>query len=165
MNPKARHHTSLPTIQNTNMWQDPHKPSHTVGDFSMPIGKIEQSNVGDFELSTEHVSINRTNSEIGRKFDNGKVRYSLVPPYALESVARNLTVGLSKYSAHNWQKVPNAKERYLDALYRHLEAYRKGEINDPESSVDDMPHLAAVIANAMFLLEFDLNPNLEEVKE
>lgn len=93
----------------------------------------------------------------GYKLDNNKLQYSLIPPLALEALARNLTAGLSKYPKYNWKKVENAEERYLDALYRHLEAHRKGELYDSESSVENMPHLAAVAVNAMFLLEFMLS--------
>ena len=96
----------------------------------------------------------------GYKLDNNKLQYSLIPPLALEALARNLTAGLSKYPKDNWKKVDNAEERYLDALYRHLEAHRKGEVYDSESSLDKMPHLAAVAVNAMFLLEFLLTPEL-----
>ncbi len=102
----------------------------------------------------------------GTKYDGDKLQYSLIPPHALMEVARNLTIGLKKYKERdNWKKVPNANQRYLDALYRHLEAHRRGEVYDPDSSVPDMPHLAAVAVNAMFLLEFMLNKDLEEVKE
>lgn len=111
--------------------------------------------------SPEQVLHNVENTE-GVKYDSDKIQYSLIPPYALESVAKNLTAGLKKYPGRdNWKLVDNAKERYLDALYRHLEAHRKGEFIDSESSVENMPHLAAVIANAMFLLEFELNPELK----
>lgn len=103
--------------------------------------------------------------EKGYKLDNNKLQYSLIPPLALEAVAKNLTAGLSKYPRDNWKKVENSEQRYLDALYRHLEAHRKGEVFDSESSVDKMPHLAAVAVNAMFLLEFLLNPELETNKE
>ena len=99
---------------------------------------------------------------IGTKYDQDKLQYSLIPPYALEQVAKNLTVGLKKYKErNNWKKVEGAEQRYLDALYRHLEAYRRGEVYDPDSSVPDMPHLAAVAVNAMFLLEFMLDPELK----
>lgn len=99
----------------------------------------------------------------GTKYDQDKLQYTLIPPHALAEVARNLTIGLKKYKERdNWKKVPNAEQRYLDALYRHLEAHRKGEIYDPDSSVPDMYHLSAVIVNAMFLLEFMLNPDLKE---
>lgn len=102
----------------------------------------------------------------GVKFDGDKTQYSLVPPYALKAIADNLTAGLKKYPGrNNWKLVPNAQERYLDALYRHLEAHRRGEVFDTESSVEGTTHLSAVAVNAMFLLEFLLDPNLKEVKE
>lgn len=99
---------------------------------------------------------------VGTKYDQDKLQYSLIPPHALEQVAKNLTVGLKKYKErNNWKKVQDAEQRYLDALYRHLEAHRRGELYDPDSSVPDMPHLAAVAVNAMFLLEFMLDPELK----
>ena len=98
----------------------------------------------------------------GVKYDSDKLQYSLIPPYALEAVAQNLTDGLKKYpERNNWVKVPNAQERYMDALYRHLEAHRKGEIYDTDNVNPENTHMAAVVANAMFLLEFMLNPKLK----
>jgi hypothetical protein len=103
------------------------------------------------------------NQPVGTKYDQDKLQYSLIPPYALEQIAKNLTVGLKKYKErNNWKKVQDAEQRYLDALYRHLEAHRRGEVHDPDSSVPDMPHLAAVAVNAMFLLEFMLDPQLKQ---
>ncbi len=102
----------------------------------------------------------------GTKYDDDKLQYSLIPPYALQAVARNLTIGLKKYKERdNWKKVPDAKRRYQDALMRHFEAIRRGEEYDPDSSVDDMPHMAAVAVNALFLLEFMLNPEFKEDKD
>lgn len=99
----------------------------------------------------------------GVKYDSDKLQYTLIPPLALKEVARNLTIGLKKYpERNNWKKVPNAQERYLDALYRHLEAHRAGELFDPDSSVPNMYHLAAVAVNAMFLLEFMLDEELKK---
>lgn len=104
-----------------------------------------------------------TEQVAGTKYDSGKLQFSLVPPYALAEVARNLTAGLDKYKQrNNWQLVPNAEQRYLDALYRHLEAHRRGEIYDTDSTTPNMPHMAAVAVNAMFLLEFMLNPELKK---
>lgn len=100
---------------------------------------------------------------IGTKYDEDKLQYSLIPSYALEQVAKNLTVGLKKYKERdNWKKVQGAEQRYLDALYRHLEAHRRGELYDADSSVPDMLHMAAVAVNAMFLLEFMLDPALKK---
>lgn len=101
----------------------------------------------------------------GVKFDQDKIKYSLLPSYALEAAAKNMTDGLKKYPERdNWRKVDNAQERYLDALYRHLEAHRRGNIYDTESSDPTNTHLAAVVVNAMFLLEFLLNPELNKEK-
>lgn len=102
----------------------------------------------------------------GTKYDKEKVQYSLIPPHALHEVARNLTAGLKKYKERdNWKKVQGAQQRYLDALYRHLEAHRRGELYDEESTAENMLHLSAVVVNALFLMEFILDKNLKEVKE
>jgi len=101
-------------------------------------------------------------ANVGRKYDSDKPQYRLIPPYALEEVAKNLTYGARKYSEFNWKKVPNARDRYLDACFRHVEAYRKGEKVDPENGYS---HLAAAAVNLMFMLEFDLNPDVTEIKE
>lgn len=98
----------------------------------------------------------------GTKYDQGKLQYTLVPPYALQEVARNLTEGLKKYKErNNWQKVEGAEQRYMDALMRHFEAIRRGEIYDVDSSDPTISHMSAVAVNAMFLLEFMYNPELK----
>lgn len=90
------------------------------------------------------------------KFDKGKTRMSLllagIAP-SVKAVADILTFGAEKYEAHSWKTVPNAEERYLDALYRHLNAIHSGENVDPESG---RLHWAHVACNAMFLLWFAL---------
>jgi len=89
---------------------------------------------------------------IGQKFDAGKLRYSLIPPAALKGIASVLTFGADKYGANSWKTVPNAQERYMDALYRHLEAHRAGEILDEESG---MSHLWHAMTNFAFLVDFE----------
>ena len=88
---------------------------------------------------------------IGPKFDQGKLRYSLVPPVAIKAIADVLTYGAEKYAPNSWQTVPNAEERYTDALYRHLESYRAGEELDDESK---RSHLAHALTNISFLLHY-----------
>ena len=88
----------------------------------------------------------------GLKYDGDKLRYSLIPPSALKALAEVLTFGAVKYAPNSWQLVENAEERYLDALIRHLEAYRSGERLDPESG---LPHIAHLLCNAAFLSYFD----------
>ena len=97
------------------------------------------------------------NSEnVGMKFDVGKLRYGLVPHIAFKGLAEVLTFGAEKYAPNSWQTVQNAKERYLDALYRHIEAYRNGESKDSESGIS---HLSHALANCAFLLHFEATEN------
>jgi hypothetical protein len=71
-------------------------------------------------------------------------------PNAIKGVAEVLTFGANKYSANGWQTVPNAVERYKDALYRHLNAYERGELVDEESGLS---HLLHATTNLMFIIE------------
>lgn len=66
----------------------------------------------------------------GLKYDDGKLQYGLIPPIATKSLAQVLTFGAAKYAPNSWQTVQDGERRYLDALYRHLEAYRTGESTD-----------------------------------
>jgi len=86
--------------------------------------------------------------EVGMKFDNGKLLYSLIPPETLKALAEVLTFGAQKYAPNNWQLVENGETRYLDALFRHLEAFRSGETHDPDSKLH---HLSHVLTNVAFL--------------
>jgi hypothetical protein len=89
---------------------------------------------------------------IGRKYDSGKPEFSLLPPWALESVAKVLTFGAEKYDIDNWKHVSNGDYRYRNAALRHINDYVKGEKNDPESGCN---HLAHAICCLMFILDAD----------
>lgn len=92
---------------------------------------------------------------IGEKYDEGKNRMGLYLAHcttAVKAVSDVLTFGANKYSANGWRTVPNAKERYTDALYRHLNAYHAGEEFDEESGLS---HLAHAATNIAFLIELD----------
>ena len=89
----------------------------------------------------------------GQKYDEDKTEYGLLPPIALEEVVNVLTFGAKKYGRGNWQKVPQSKRRYFNALQRHVWAWKQGEISDPESG---MHHLAHAISCLLYLLERDL---------
>lgn len=100
---------------------------------------------------------NSTKSEEGRKFDDGKLRYDLVPTYALEAVVGVLTYGAKKYDDENWRKVEDYERRYYAAALRHIEKHRQGEYLDPESG---KPHLAHAVCCLMFVLEKGEERNL-----
>lgn len=89
------------------------------------------------------------------KYDSNKIRYDLVPPSAIRGMGEVLTQGLLKYPEHNWKNCDN-KDRYIAALYRHLEAWRSGEINDPETNLH---HLKHAMTNVAFLIDLDYNPS------
>ena len=101
----------------------------------------------------EDVGYETAKLEVGRKFDGGKLEYGLLPPLALEEVVKVLTFGAQKYERDNWQKVPDAKRRYFDALQRHAWAWKQGEQMDPESGIH---HLAHAMCCLMFLYEHDI---------
>lgn len=91
--------------------------------------------------------------KIGVKYDSDKPQWSLVPWTALSQVVDVLTYGAKKYAPDNWKKVPNARQRYVDAGFRHFTAYVGGEKNDSETG---MSHLAHAMCCLLFLLAFDL---------
>lgn len=91
--------------------------------------------------------------EIGSKFDQGKARYSLVPPDAMAGFVDVLTFGAEKYSAENWKQVPDLQNRYYDALQRHLAAYRAGDKLDTESGLHHLAHAMCCVA---FMMQDDV---------
>ena len=108
-----------------------------------------QSFVHSFALRYS-ITINIKVVEQFMKFDTDKLRYDLIPPSAMKALAEVLTYGAKKYKPNNWRN--GDKDRYIAALYRHLEAWRAGEQKDDESG---MIHLAHALTNVAFLLELD----------
>jgi hypothetical protein len=86
----------------------------------------------------------------GVKYDGGKPMPRLLPPSALLAISRVLTFGAKKYSPDNWKHVVGAKERYLDAMLRHILAYNSGEILDQESGENHLAHAGCCL---LFLLD------------
>jgi hypothetical protein len=102
----------------------------------------------------------------GAKHDSGKPRMELLPFSVLVEISKVLTHGANKYAPDNWQKVPDAKNRYTGALMRHLAAWKEGENVDPESGEDKLLHIAQVACNALFLVWFETHhSNLEDKNE
>jgi hypothetical protein len=85
------------------------------------------------------------------KHDKDKPRYTLIPPGPLLELAKVMTYGAEKYEDDGWVNVvcrEGGVDRYLDACYRHIEAYRSGEVNDESG----LPHLAHAMASVMIAL-------------
>lgn len=85
--------------------------------------------------------------EKGLKYDDGKPRMELLDPDYLMEVARVLTFGATKYSAHNWRGGISIS-RLLGALLRHTMALVRGEDLDPETGLSHTAHAGCCL---MFL--------------
>lgn len=98
----------------------------------------------------------------GRKDDQEKTRWDLVPVLAEAEVAEVLTHGAAKYGAENWRQVPEPFRRYYAAHRRHMEARRRGELVDPDSG---RHHVALAISSLLFILQLDLEGQSEAPAE
>ena len=76
-----------------------------------------------------------------QKHDQGKARFDLLPPVALEEIAHVFGHGAEKYGADNW-RFGAAWSRYFAAAMRHLWAYWRGEDLDPETGRHHLAHAA-----------------------
>lgn len=98
----------------------------------------------------------------GAKLDAGKNRLGLVFTdfaKAIEQVGLVATLGAIKYTASGWVAVDKGKERYSDALFRHLVAHAKGERVDASGLL----HLAHAAWNVLAVLELELRtPTAEQ---
>lgn len=130
-----------------------------TGDEAGDYVRVKYTSGEEFYVPIDKLINARDASEegtyFGKKADNGKPRMDLLlagVPNALEGVAEVLTFGAKKYAAHSWKTVPDAADRYLAALMRHLIAHGKGELVDPESGQSHLSHAAC---NALFILELE----------
>jgi hypothetical protein len=95
----------------------------------------------------------------GVKHDQEKPDMSLLSSIALVEVAKVMTFGKTKYSAHNWRG-GFKWSRVLSAAMRHLVAYIGGEDKDPETGLSHLAHCACCV---LFLLEFEkTKPELDD---
>ena len=84
------------------------------------------------------------------KADSGKYRPSLVPSQMIRDVAAVREYGVKKYGdPDNWKRVE--RQRYVDAMYRHMLAF----VDDPTGLDEEsgLPHLWHIECNAAFLAE------------
>lgn len=92
--------------------------------------------------------------DLGRKFDQDKTDWSLLPWSEAEEIVKVLMFGAKKYDRDNWKRVKNAKLRYFSAAIRHLAAWLSGEKYDSESNLSHLSHAGCCI---LFLLWADKN--------
>lgn len=87
----------------------------------------------------------------GKKYDDNKTRFDLLPPKSLTLIADVLAAGARKYHAYNW-KGGIAYSRLYAATLRHLMAWWDGQDKDPETAISHLAHAGCCL---MFLLEFE----------
>jgi hypothetical protein len=91
--------------------------------------------------------------EEGKKLDDGKAPWDLLPINALRAVVDVLGYGARKYSPGSWRFVPDARRRYYAAALRHLTTWWEGEQDDSESK---LPHLGHAACCVLFLLSLEM---------
>jgi hypothetical protein len=102
-------------------------------------------------------------SGLGIKFDGRKPRWSLMPKGTVLQIIEVLEFGAAKYAENNWQHVPNGRQRYYDALMRHIESWWRGEKNDPESGLSHLAHAGCCLVFLMWLDQSnDKNKQLDQ---
>lgn len=79
-----------------------------------------------------------------------KIRFDLLPIIPLVEVAKVFTFGAATYGDRNWE-AGFSWSRCIGSIWRHLTKWIMGENHDDESGLN---HLAHVIANCMFLLQY-----------
>lgn len=86
----------------------------------------------------------------GLRFNEGKDRYDLIPPFAEKQYAKVLTAGSIKYSENNW-KMGMRWSKVIASLKRHTAKIESGEDYDEETGI---LHSAHIMCNAAFLTEY-----------
>jgi hypothetical protein len=90
--------------------------------------------------------------KLGKKYDEFKTDWSLLPMSTISPVISVLMFGAEKYGRDNWRKVADGPRRYYSAAQRHLAAYQSGETHDEETGE---PHLAHAMCCLIFLLALE----------
>ena len=81
----------------------------------------------------------------GRKDDQGKARFDLIPPEFLSATAGVLTFGAAKYGERNWEAGMDWGRPFA-ALQRHMWAWWGGEDCDPETGRSHLAHASCCLA-------------------
>jgi hypothetical protein len=120
--------------------------------LGLPLDMFVKEGLKQGLLKYDEPEVDTEAPELGRKFDAGKLDYTLVPFEGLEEIIKVLMFGAQKYDRHNWKHVDNAQQRYTAAAFRHMAAHAKGEKNDPETGLSHLAHAGCCV---LFLLALE----------
>jgi hypothetical protein len=107
--------------------------------------------VNKYERSEEESS--QLGQDTAARFDEGKNRHDLLPPWALDQIALVYTYGTIKYDDDNWWKGMQWK-KIIGPLLRHVWKWVRGETLDDESGLH---HLAHAAWQCFCLMEYERN--------
>ena len=88
-----------------------------------------------------------------------KTPLGLIPPYAMYLTAWAHKLGAEKYGPYNWRDTGVCASTYVNAMMRHLNAWRDGEDLDPESGIS---HLAHIACSCNILMDADYCDTLQD---
>lgn len=110
---------------------------------------VVDKNVGGIK----HDNIDKS---IFKKNDLGKEDLMLVPEEAMLEVVKVLMFGANRYGKFNWLENSDGVNwsRFANALERHYKKFKLGIDYDDDSKLYELAH---VIANALFLLTYQIN--------
>ena len=93
----------------------------------------------------------------GRKDDQGKLRYDLVPFDAIDQIVEALNFGAKKYADRNWEKGMSWSRPY-GALFRHMSAWFMSKVTGSSDRDEEtgLSHLAHAGCCVLFLLAYEL---------
>ena len=104
------------------------------------------------EIDDYMASLGLPEKTVGKKYDNDKLRWSLLPLGALQDVVKVLEFGAKKYAPDNWKYVDQAEERYWNAAMRHIIAYK---LESPADSETGLSHLAHAVCCLLYIQQLD----------
>lgn len=87
------------------------------------------------------------------RFDEGKNRFDLLPPWVIDQVVQVYTYGTIKYDDDNWWKGMPWK-KVIGPMLRHIWKWLRGEKYDNESGLH---HLAHAAWQCLALMEYERN--------
>lgn len=86
----------------------------------------------------------------GKRYNSGKVRYDLLPNFAINQMACVLSEGAKKYAERNWE-LGMEWSKCIASLKRHIEKFESGQDYDEETG---LLHIAHAMTNCAFLTEY-----------
>lgn len=100
----------------------------------------------------------------GLRFNEGKTRFDLLEPYAIEQLAKVFTYGAKKYAPNNWLKGQDWS-KMIASMKRHINEFEKGNDYDFDPTCTDCAtggctnhtglfHMAHAAWNAMALVSY-----------